>query len=126
MLNPTLRNTYNECLNRHLPVHHQYHRNADTKHRLRGQTYRSLQTFLPHMAALKNPTVDFKFPLLQFEFGDFALQLLDIGRIAACASGDYNFVAHLAHRGTPKIATSTISLSGRLSSHLVSSDSASS
>ena len=45
------------------------------------------------MAALKNPTVDFKFPLLQFEFGDFALQLLDIGRIAACASGDYNFMA---------------------------------
>ena len=45
------------------------------------------------MAALKNPAIDFKFPLLQFEFGDFALQLLDIGRIAACASGDYNFMA---------------------------------
>jgi hypothetical protein len=45
------------------------------------------------MAALKNPVVDFKFPLLQFEFGDFALQLLDIGMIAACASGDYDFMA---------------------------------
>ena len=45
------------------------------------------------MAALKNPVVDFKFPLLQFEFGDFALQLLDIGRIAACASGDDDFMA---------------------------------
>ena len=45
------------------------------------------------MAALKNPVVDFKFPLLQFEFGYFALQLLDIGRIAACASGYDNFMA---------------------------------
>ena len=45
------------------------------------------------MAALKNPAIDFKFPLLQFEVGYFALQLLDIGRIAACASGDDNFMA---------------------------------
>ena len=45
------------------------------------------------MAALKNPVVDFKFPLLQFEFGYFSLQLLDIGRIAACASGDDDFMA---------------------------------
>ena len=45
------------------------------------------------MAALKNPVVDFKFLLLQFEVGYFALQLLDIGRIAACASGDDDFMA---------------------------------
>ena len=45
------------------------------------------------MAALKNPVVDFKFPLFQFEFGYFALQLLDIGRIAACASSYDNFMA---------------------------------
>jgi len=36
------------------------------------------------MAALKNPVVYFKFPLLQFEFGYFALQLLDIGWRSAC------------------------------------------
>ena len=51
------------------------------------------QTFPAALPPLKNPTVDFKFPLLQFEFGDFALQLLDIGRIAACASGYDNFMA---------------------------------
>ena len=55
------------------------------------------------MAALKNPTVDFKFPLLQFEFGDFALQLLDIGRIAACASGDYNFMAQAPEHAAVKM-----------------------